>query len=286
MRFSLPDRSRQSLGSTLVSGSSAPTYSDDLALALELADRADALTLQRFLALDLVVETKPDLTPVSDADRAVERLVRDHLAQVRPADAVHGEEYGGGGAPDVGRVWVIDPIDGTKNFVRGVPVWATLLALLVDGLPRVGVVSAPALGRRWWASPGEGAWAGGALVATRRIAVSGVTQIADASVSGSDHDEWSAVGLGAGYAGLLDQAWRTRAYGDFWSHLLVAEGAVDIALEAELALWDVAALVPVVREAGGRITGRDGDPCTGPTGAVTTNGHLHDATLGLLNGPP
>jgi histidinol-phosphatase len=268
-----------------VSGSSAPTYADDLALALELADRADALTLQRFLALDLVVETKPDLTPVSDADRAVERLVRERLAQVRPADAVHGEEYGGGTAADVGRVWVIDPIDGTKNFVRGVPVWATLIALLVDGAPLVGVVSAPALGRRWWASPGGGAWAGGELVAARRITVSGVAEVADASVSGSDHDEWAKVGLAEGYANLLDMAWRTRGYGDFWSHLLVAEGAVDIALEAELALWDVAALIPVVHEAGGRITGRDGGPCTGPTGAVTTNGRLHDATLALVNGP-
>ena len=264
--------------------SAGPTYADDLALALDLADRADALTLQRFLALDLVVETKPDLTPVSDADQAVERLVREQLGQIRPEDAVHGEEYGGAAAADVGRVWVVDPIDGTKNFVRGVPVWATLLALLVDGVPVVGVVSAPALGRRWWASPGGGAWAGGALVAARRITVSGVTRIEDASVSGSDHDEWAAVGLGHGYAELLDRAWRTRGYGDFWSHLLVAEGAVDIAVEAELALWDVAALVPVVREAGGRITGRDGGACVGPTGAVTTNGHLHAATLELLGG--
>jgi histidinol-phosphatase len=262
------------------------TYADDLALAVDLATRADALTLQRFLARDLVVDTKPDLTPVSDADRAVEQLVRGHLAQVRPDDAVHGEEYGGGAAADVGRVWVVDPIDGTKNFVRGVPVWATLLALLVDGVPVLGVVSAPALGRRWWASSGQGAWTGGALVATRQIAVSAVARIADASVSGSDHDEWAGVGLARGYAELLDQAWRTRGYGDFWSHLLVAEGAVDIALEAELALWDVAALIPVVQEAGGRITGRDGGPCTGPTGAVTTNGHLHDATLSLLNGRP
>ncbi len=264
--------------------SAGAAYADDLALAMDLADRADALTLQRFLALDLVVETKPDLTPVSDADRAVERLVREQLAEVRPADAVHGEEYGGGAAADVGRVWVVDPIDGTKNFVRGVPVWATLLALLIDGVPVVGVVSAPALGRRWWASTGGGSWAGGSLVSTRRIAVSGVARIEDASVSGSDHDEWEGVGLAKGYADLLDQAWRTRGYGDFWSHLLVAEGAVDIAVEAELALWDVAALIPVVQEAGGRITGRDGGPCVGPTGAVTTNGHLHAATLDLLGG--
>jgi histidinol-phosphatase len=250
-----------------------------------MAEQADTLTLQRFLALDLVVETKPDLTPVSDADRAVERLVRDVLAAERPSDAVYGEEYGADGDPGVGRVWVVDPIDGTKNFVRGVPVWATLIALLDDGVPVLGVVSAPALGRRWWASAGAGAWAGGALGATRRIHVSSVARLADASVSVSDHDGWAEIGLAPGFAGLLDDAWRTRAYGDFWSHVLVAEGAVDVAAEPDLALWDIAALIPVVQEAGGRITGWDGGPCAGPTGAVTTNGLLHDEALATLHRP-
>jgi histidinol-phosphatase len=260
------------------------THGSDLTLALSLADTADVLTLQRFLALDLVVETKPDLTPVSDADRAVERLVRERLGAERPDDQVYGEEYGADGDPNVGRVWVVDPIDGTKNFVRGVPVWATLLALLVDGVPVLGVVSAPALGRRWWASAGEGAWAGGSLAATRRIRVSSVARLSDASVSVSDHNGWVKVGHAAGFAALLDGAWRTRAYGDFWSHLLVAEGAVDVAAEPELALWDVAAFIPVVREAGGRVTGWDGGPCVGPTGAVTTNGLLHDEVLATLDG--
>jgi histidinol-phosphatase len=258
------------------------TYTADLGLALSLADRADELSLQRFLALDLVVETKPDLTPVSDADRAVERLLRDALTIEREADVVHGEEYGADGDISRGRVWVLDPIDATKNFVRGVPVWATLIALLVDGRPVVGVVSAPGLGRRWWAAAGEGAWTGGALAATRRIQVSAVSKLADASVSVSDHDGWAEVGRAEGFAALLDRAWRTRAYGDFWSHMLVAEGAVDIAAEPVLALWDVAALVPVVEEAGGRITGWDGQPVVGPAGGITTNGRLHSEVLDVL----
>ena len=260
-------------------------YTADLALALSLADRADDLVMQRYLALDLVVETKPDLTPVSDADRAVERLLRDALAVERETDLVHGEEYGADGDASHGRVWVLDPIDGTKNFVRGVPVWATLIALLVDGRPVVGVVSAPALGRRWWAAAGEGAWTGGALAETRRIRVSAVARLPDASVSVSDHDGWAEVGRAKGFADLLDGAWRTRAYGDFWSHMLVAEGAVDIAAEPALALWDVAALVPVVEEAGGRITGWDGLAVTGPTGGITTNALLHEEVLRTLNRP-
>jgi histidinol-phosphatase len=281
VRFSLS----RSLGSSLVSIDAPGTsYASDLALALSLADEADALTLQRFLALDLVVETKPDLTPVSDADRAVERLVRDRLAAERPGEAVYGEEYGADADPTVGRVWVVDPIDGTKNFVRGVPVWATLLALVVDGVPVVGVVTAPALGRRWWGSVGAGAWTGGALVATRQIRVSAVSKLSDASVSVSDHDGWAVVGRDAGFAALLDAAWRTRGYGDFWSHVLVAEGAVDVAAEPELALWDGAALVPVVSEAGGRVSGWDGGSFVGPTGAVTTNGLLHPEVLATLDG--
>ena len=263
---------------------SSATHHDDLELALALADEADALTLERFLAQDLVVETKPDLTPVTDADRAVERLLRGHLAARRPADAVQGEEYGADGDPDTGRVWVVDPIDGTKSFVRGVPVWATLIALLVDGLPVVGAVSAPALGRRWWAASGAGAWTGGALVETRRIHVSSVGVIADASVSVSDRRGWAEVGRLAGFETLLEAAWRARAYGDFWSHMLVAEGAVDVAAEPELSLWDVAALVPVVEEAGGRITGWDASRCTGPTGGITTNGILHEQVLSVLAG--
>jgi histidinol-phosphatase len=264
-------------------------YAADLALALELADEADALTLRRFRAADLVVETKPDLTPVSDADRDVERLVRERLAAQRPGDSVVGEEEGGErpSAGWQGRRWVVDPVDGTKNFVRGVPVWATLVAL-VDGTDGVvGVVSAPALGRRWWAARGAGAWstwaADPAGAAPRRIRVSGVRAVADASLSYSDHRGWP--DGGAGFERLSAGCWRTRAYGDFWSHVLVAEGAVDIAAEPDLSVWDVAALVAVVEEAGGRITGRDGGTVLLGGGAVTTNGLLHDEVRALLSPP-
>ncbi len=254
-------------------------YAADLALALELADAADVLTLERFQSLDLVVETKPDLTPVSDADTATERVLRERLAAARPEDGVHGEEYGGE-ADLHGRTWVLDPIDGTKNFVRGVPVWATLVALLDDGEPVVGVVSAPALGRRWWAAIGSGAWGSSPGGPQRRLQVSEVSRLEDASVSYSDLHGWG--DRQAGFEALLATAWRSRAYGDFWSHVLVAEGAVDVAAEPQLALWDVAALIPVVVEAGGTVTGCDGRPATGAVGALTTNGVLHDAVLAQL----
>ena len=227
------------------------------------------LTLSRFQALDLVVETKPDLTPVSDADTATERVLREHLSAARPDDVVLGEEYGG--AAGAGRTWVLDPIDGTKNFVRGVPVWATLIALLDDGVPVVGVVSAPALGRRWWAASGSGAWGTSPGGATRRLRVSEVSRLEDASFSYSSPGGWGA--RRPGFDTLVGTVWRSRAYGDFWSHMLVAEGAVDLAGEPELALWDVAALVPVVVEAGGLVTGstvarQPGSPAPSrPTGA-------------------
>jgi histidinol-phosphatase len=260
-------------------------WADDLALALDLADAADALTTQRFGARDLVVDTKPDLTPVSDADRATEALLRRLIGERRSADLVAGEEEGGVPAEGgwSGRRWVLDPIDGTKNYVRGVPVWATLIALVADGRPVVGVVSAPALGRRWWAAQGAGSWAGGALVATpRRLTVSAVTDLADASLSYSDREGWPAGG--AAFDDLAGQVWRTRAYGDFWSHVLVAEGAVDLAVEPELSAWDVAALVPVVEEAGGRITSTTGGDVLAGPGGLTTNGRLHDAATGVLAG--
>jgi histidinol-phosphatase len=260
-------------------GTDERPYASDLALALALADEADRATLDRFQAIDLRVETKPDLTPVSDADTTVERLLRDRLITARPEDHVHGEEYGGEPVM-VGRTWVIDPVDGTKNFVRGVPVWATLLALLDDGRPVVGVVSAPALGRRWWAAKGGGSWCRVAGSPVRRLAVSAVSELADASVSYSSLGGWGH--RRAGFDRLLASAWRTRAYGDFWSHVLVAEGAVDVAAEAELKLWDIAAFVPVVEEAGGRVTGCDGGPANGPSGALTTNAALHAAAVQLL----
>jgi histidinol-phosphatase len=252
---------------------------DDLALALEMADAADALTLDRFGALDLRVDTKPDLTPVTDADESAEELLRASLTAHRPDDSVFGEELGGTPA-FTGRQWVLDPIDGTKNFVRGVPVWCTLIALLVDGTPVVGVVSAPALGRRWWAGAGEGAFTSFGD-AKRRISVSGVDDLASASLSFSDLTGWG--DRRSRFLDLTDEVWRVRAYGDFWSHCLVAEGAVDIAIEPDLKPWDLGPLDLLVREAGGTFTNFNGE--SGPHGvsAVSTNGRLHDAVLARLN---
>ena len=259
-----------------------PSWDSDLALAHQLADDADSLTSARFLAQDLKVETKPDLTPVSDADRGVEEAARARLAVERPGDDVLGEEFGVTVGTGSGRRWILDPVDGTKNFVRGVPVWATLVALVEDGEVVVGVVSAPALGRRWWASTGGGAWSGPRLSGARRLQVSAVNDLADASLSYSDLDGWAPHGGSAAFEAVRRRVWRTRAYGDFWSHVLVAEGAVDLAVEPELSAWDIAALVPVVREAGGRITGFDGAPALDAGCAVTSNGLLHEQFLTAL----
>ena len=260
-------------------------HAADLAIALELADLADAITTARFGASDLVVEAKPDLTPVSDADRAVEQAVRAHLATALPGDAVLGEEFGGEEAR-TGRQWVLDPIDGTKNFVRNVPVWATLIALLDDGVPVVGVASAPALGRRWWAHRGGGAWLRALGGDPRRLAVSAVGDLADASLSYSSLAGWAARGRREQFLALTDRVWRTRAYGDFWSYLLVAEGAVDLAAEPELSLWDMGALYPIVTEAGGRFTGLDGVDGVHQGNAAASNGLLHEQFLAALGGTP
>ncbi len=259
----------------------SPTPDADVALALTLADRADALTVDRFGAQDLRVDTKPDLTPVTDADRAVETALREALAHSRADDAVLGEEFGGK-ARLRGRQWVIDPIDGTKNFVRGVPVWASLIALLEDGVPIVGVISAPALRRRWWAGRGLGAFAAVGAGAPRRLAVSRVGELSAASLAFSSLSGWAERGIRDRFVALTDAVWRVRGYGDFWSYCLLAEGAVDIAAEPEVSLWDLAALDILVREAGGAFTDLAGEP--GPHGgsAVASNGLLHAPTLALL----
>jgi histidinol-phosphatase len=256
-------------------------YATDLDLARSLADTADRIALSRFRAVDLRIDTKPDLTPVSDADRAVEHALRSRLADARPDDAICGEEFGVSG--DGPRQWVIDPIDGTKNYVRGVPVWATLIALLDDREPVVGVVSAPALGRRWWAARGDGAWGSGIGEDVRRLAVSSVSQLADASLSYSSLGGWAVAGKG--FLTLVETVWRSRAYGDFWSYMLVAEGAVDLAAEPELSLWDMAALAPIVVEAGGRFTGLNGRDGVHEGSAIASNGELHAAALALIGGP-
>ena len=252
----------------------------DLAVAHRLADAADAITLRRFRALDLRVESKPDLTPVSDADRAVEQDLRRILGSELPKDAVLGEEYGLQG--DGPRRWVIDPIDGTKNFVRGVPVWATLIALQVDENVTVGVVSAPALGRRWWAARGLGAYAGRSAAAADPIHVSAVSSLADAALSYSSITGWEEQGRVDGFLDLGRRVWRTRAFGDFWSHVLVAEGAVDISCEPEVSLWDLAALQVVVEEAGGRFSDLDGAARPDGGSVVCSNGLLHEEVLAAL----
>lgn len=256
------------------------SYIDDLRLAHLLADNADSITESRFKAQDLKVEQKPDLTAVTDADRGVEEALRRTLATVRPRDAVLGEEMAPTGHGP--RQWIIDPIDGTANFVRGVPVWATLIALMVDGVVRVGLVSAPLLNRRWWAAEGEGAHTGRTLLKSTRINVSGVSKVSDAFLSYSSVRGWISSGRGQGFVDLLRDSARTRAFGDFWSYMLVAEGVVDMAAEPELALHDKAALDVIVREAGGRFTDLDGRDGTDGPGAIASNGLLHDELVERL----
>ncbi|MCW2650804.1 MAG: hisN [Mycobacterium sp.] len=254
---------------------------DDLTLALSLADEADSLTMPRYGAQDLQVHTKPDMTPVTDADNDVETTLRNNLGFHRPDDSVYGEELGGRRVFE-GRQWVIDPIDGTKNFVRGVPIWATLIALLSDDVPVVGVVSAPAMQQRWWAASGQGAFATVGHEPPRRLRVSSIDELAAASLSFSDLAGWAVRRLRERFIVLTDEVWRARGYGDFYSYCLVAEGAVDIALEPEVKVWDLAAVDILVREAGGEFTSIEGRP--GPHGgsAVATNGLLQKAVLDRL----
>jgi histidinol-phosphatase len=259
-------------------------YADDLALAHMLADTADSISVPRFRALDLHVTEKPDLTPVSDADTSVEKAIRATLARTRPRDAVLGEEFGAtpAAAGSGKRQWVIDPIDGTKNFVRGVPIWGTLIALMEDETPVVGLVSAPALGRRWWGALGHGAYAGRHASAATPIKVSGVSRLADASFCYASLEAWEEIGKLDGMLDLMRRSWRTRAYGDFYGYMLLAEGALDVMVEPELSLWDLAALVPIITEAGGEFTDLTGRP--GPAGgsAVATNAKLHTDVMERL----
>lgn len=262
----------------------AHAWNDDVRLAHVLADNADNLTMDRFGALDLRVDTKPDMTYVTESDQAVEETIRRHLRASRTRDTVLGEEQGESeGSVGTGeRRWIVDPIDGTANFVRGVPVWATLIALQEGDEIVAGCVSAPALGRRWWASKDGGAYTGKSFMQARRIRVSRVAALSDASLSYSSVASWDALGKSDDMVALTRRCWRTRAYGDFWSYALLAEGAVDVAAEPELHLWDMAALAVIVSEAGGRFTGLDGTD--GPWGgnALATNGRLHDAAMAFL----
>ena len=269
--------------SATLDGVTTFTIADDLALALAAAANADLVSLDRFKALDLVVSTKPDNTPVTDADQAVERIIRKTIEASRPTDHIFGEEMGSSSSepgPQSGRQWIIDPIDGTAGFSRGIPIWGTLIALAIDGKPVVGVVSAPALGQRWWGGKGVGAWTQrpGDKEATA-LAVSNVQNLSDATVSYNSMVGWLDDGRAQALKSLVQSVWRARAIGDFWAYMLVAEGALDIAGEADLQPYDMAALAPIVEEAGGRFSSLDGHEGIWDGTALATNSFLHDEVL-------
>jgi histidinol-phosphatase len=253
------------------------TLADDLAVALVLASEADLVAIDRYRAQDLDVQLKPDRSQVTDADTRVERIIREHLADARPEDSILGEEFGTQGTSN--RQWILDPIDGTSNFVRGVPIWGALISLVIDGVPEVGVVSAPALGRRWWAATGHGAWMQHDGAEPRRLHVSGISDLAEATLSYNSLKHWDDYGRLDQLVALSREVGRTRAFGDLWSYMLLAEGAIDIAGEFDVKPWDIAALVPIVREAGGRITDVDGTDALDTLSVIATNGILHDEIL-------
>lgn len=253
----------------------------DLALALRLADAADAASMARFDAADLDVQTKADDTFVTEADLATERAIRSLIADERPDDGVFGEEFGASG--DAARQWIIDPIDGTSNYLKGIPMWATLIALSIDGVPRVGVVSQPAIGRRWWAATGLGAWTNTSDAAARRLAVSAVDDVARASVSFQSIAQWDEAGRTDALLRLSRAVWRDRGYGDAWPYMLLAEGRLELVAEFDVKEYDIAAHVPIVREAGGRFTSFDGDDSLSARSSLATNGLLHDRFHDLLH---
>ena len=247
----------------------------DLELALSLADAADAITMRQYRSSSLAVRTKIDLSPVSEADEAVERMIRERLAAEHPGDAIVGEEYGVSGT--AARRWIVDPIDGTKNYVRGIPIFATLIALEVDGVLTVGVVSAPALARRWWASRGEGAFING-----ERMHVSAIATLGEAHVGYDEVKDFDKAGSAESFLALTRGAGRSRGFGDFWAHMLVAEGAIEIAIEPAVALWDMAAVQVIVEEAGGRFTDLRGRSRADGGSALSTNGLVHETVLELF----
>lgn len=249
----------------------------DLDFALKLADIADAIALPRFNAADLKVSTKPDRTFVTDADTAVEQAIRDHITSNLPNDGFFGEESGT--IEQGSRQWIIDPIDGTSNFLRGVPNWATLIALAIDGKPVVGVASAPAFGKRWWGATGLGAWVSVDGGEPTQLGVSEVTALEDASLSFQSIRQWDDAGYLDSLVALTRTIWRDRAYGDTWSYMLLAEGQVDIVAEFDVKPYDLAALVPIVTEAGGRFSDIDGADSAWNGSALATNGALHDAVV-------
>ncbi len=265
----------------MTDSSATADFSADLALALRLADAADAESLPRFDASDLKISTKADSTHVTDADLATERAIRTMLAAERPADGILGEEFGSEG--DARRQWIIDPIDGTAHFLRGVPLWGTMISLAVDGVPRVGAVSMPALGRRWWAATGTGAWTA-TDAGPRRIGTSSVASLDDAAVSFQSITQWVDAGRLSALLRLADRVWRDRGYGDVYSYMMLAEGRLEMVAEFDVKEYDIAAAVTIVREAGGAFTSFDGTESISDRSALATNGILHEAFLALTHG--
>ena len=259
------------------------TFADDLSLALRIADAADAVSMSRFDAADLDVQTKADDSAVTEADLATERAIRDLLAAERPDDGVFGEEFGVSGSST--RQWIIDPIDGTSNYLKGIPVWATLIALAVDGVPRVGVVSSPSLGRRWWAAEGGGAWTNTPEGDSRRIHVSTVDTVEKASVSFQSIEQWDAAGKLPALLRLSRAVWRDRGYGDALPYMWLAEGRLEFVAEFGVKEYDLAAHVPIITEAGGRFTSYAGSDSIAERSSLATNGLLHQAFLDILHSP-
>ena len=248
----------------------------DLHLAMDLADAADAITMRHYQSATLSVRTKTDTTPVSEADEAVERMIRERLSAERPDDGIVGEEFGTSGATS--RRWILDPIDGTKNYVRGIPVWGTLIGIEENGRIAAGVISAPAMGRRWWASRGEGAFVR-ALGMTRAIRASAIDTLEEAHLTYDSVTDFDLHGGAVRFLSLMRRCTRSRGFGDFWAHMLVAEGAVEIAIEPSVAIWDMAPVQIIVEEAGGRFTDMAGNARIDGGSAVSTNGLVHDAVL-------
>lgn len=264
-----------------------PGYDDDLRLAHVLADAVERTALELFGSLDLEVQVGPDGALTTSAATRLEELLRHQLQRTRPRDRVEGRTLEATGHGD--RRWVLDPIDGTANYVRGVPVWATLISLVIEDQPVLGLVAAPTLNRRWWAGVGSGTWTGRNLTRARRVGVSQTSVLEHASLSADDVAAWVHGPHGDGFRDLTDRVWRTRAYGEFWSHTLVAEGAVDAGLGAWGDPVQMATLAPLVREAGGQVTDPYGADAARPSGAragghpvVSSNGRLHDQLLGVL----
>ena len=247
----------------------------DLRLALEMAEAADEITMKHFRMATLEVRTKSDRTPVSEADEAVERMIRDRLGRERPDDGIVGEEFGASGSTS--RRWIVDPIDATKNYIRGIPVFATLIALEENGQVVAGVVSAPALGRRWSASKGSGAFCNGIA-----IRVSDTASLTDAAIAYDNAADFDPFGTTDNFMRLVRACGRGRGFGDFWIHMLVAEGAVEIAIEPQVAPWDMAAIQVIVEEAGGVFSDLQGNRRYDGGSGISTNGALHETALGYF----